>query len=85
VDDKGDVIGPALRAANLLPLPIFESRRGRLQAEVLSQRKDRAVQLGPSATLNFENEATVRFRLQETIIPPTAHASWWVKTCASRC
>ena len=67
VDDGTTVIRPALRAADLLPLAIFERRRSELQAEVLSQRKDRVVQLGPSATLNFENEVTVRFRVQEIL------------------
>lgn len=67
MDDKTAAIRRALHAGDLLPLPIFESRRRRLQADVLSQRKDRAVQMGPSATLNFENEATVRFRLQEIL------------------
>ena len=50
-----------------MPLATFERRRKRLQAEVLAHREDRAVQVGPSATLNFENELTVRFRLQEIL------------------
>jgi hypothetical protein len=67
VADKTDIVRGALHAGDLLPLPLFERRRRRLQAEVLSQRKDRAVQVGPSATLNFENETTVRFRVQEIL------------------
>ena len=50
-----------------MPLATFERRRSRLQAEVSTQREDRAVVLGPGATLVFENEATVRFRLQEIL------------------
>ena len=57
----------ALLAKDLMPLATFESKRTELQAEVLTQREDRAVKMGPSATLIFENEVTVRFRLQEIL------------------
>jgi hypothetical protein len=57
----------ALLAKDLLPLETFERKRSRLQAEVLAHREDRAVRMGPSATLIFENEVTVRFRLQEIL------------------
>lgn len=56
-----------LLASDLLPLATFERRRTRLQAEVLTHREDRAVRMGPGATLIFENEVTVRFRLQEIL------------------
>ena len=67
MDDETDLTRSALRAEDLLPLATFERRRRRLQAEVLAQREDRAVQMGPSAMLNFENEATIRFRVQEIL------------------
>jgi Protein of unknown function (DUF3501) len=57
----------ALRAEDLMPLATFERERTRLQAEVLAQRLDRAVPMGSGATLIFENETTVRFRLQEIL------------------
>jgi hypothetical protein len=66
-DDRIDVTQRTLRARDLMPLATFERRRRRLQAEVQAHRADRAVQMGPAATLNFENEMTVRFRLQEIL------------------
>jgi len=57
----------ALLAKHLLPLATFERRRPELQAEAQAHREDRAVQIGGSATLIFENEVTVRFRLQEIL------------------
>lgn len=57
----------ALLAKDLLPLATFERRRPELQAEAQAHRDDRAVQIGRSATLIFENEVTVRFRLQEIL------------------
>jgi hypothetical protein len=62
-----DDIPRSLRAKDLMPLAMFERKRTRLQAEVLTQRQDRAVRIGSAATLSFENEATVRFRLQEIL------------------
>ena len=57
----------ALLAKDLMPLETFERKRTKLQAEVLTHREDRAVRIGPGATLIFENELTVRFRLQEIL------------------
>lgn len=56
-----------LQPSDLMPLATFERKRSRLQAEVGRQRADRAVPMGPGATLVFENEVTVRFRLQEIL------------------
>lgn len=56
-----------LRARDLMPLALFERKRSGLQADVLALRGDRAVRIGSGATLTFENEATVRFRLQEIL------------------
>jgi len=78
-----------------MPLATFERRRRRLQAEVLAHRQDRAVRMEPGATLNLENELTVRFRLPEILregaisgdaaVQAQIDADWWVKTCASHC
>lgn len=63
VEDKPRTLQPS----DLMPLATFERKRSRLQAEVGRQREDRAVPIGPGATLVFENEVTVRFRLQEIL------------------
>ena len=57
----------ALLAKDLMPLETFERKRTKLQAEVLTHREDRAVPIGRGAMLIFENELTVRFRLQEIL------------------
>jgi glycerol-3-phosphate dehydrogenase subunit C len=56
-----------LQPSDLMPLATFERARSRLQAEAQRQREDRAVPMGPDATLVFESEITVRFRLQEIL------------------
>jgi hypothetical protein len=65
--DRTDPLPHTLAPSDLMPLAAFEHARPHLQAEVQRLREDRTVSMGPGATLVFENEVTVSFRLQEIL------------------
>ena len=56
-----------IRAADILPLAEYERRRGRLRERAMSARAARRLQLGPHASLIFENEDTIRYQIQEIL------------------
>ena len=56
-----------IRAADILPLAEYERRRTRLRDRARSARAARRLQLGPHASLVFENEDTVRYQIQEIL------------------
>lgn len=56
---------PVLSRANLWSLEEYEKRRPSFQADVLAHKKNRTVHLGNNLSIAFEDEMTIRYRLQE--------------------
>ena len=56
-----------IRAADILPLAEYERQRGRLRDRAMSARAARRLQLGPHASLVFENVETIRYQIQEIL------------------
>jgi hypothetical protein len=52
---------------NLMTLEAYSSWRKRHKAEVIAHRKLRSVALGEHVTLQFEDERTVRYQIQEML------------------
>lgn len=62
---------PVLSRANLWSLDDYAKRRPTFQAEVMAHKKNRTVHLGNHLTLNFEDEMTVRYQIQEMLFAET--------------
>ena len=56
-----------ITAADLLPLPEYETRRKALKQNLLPMKKRRRVEVGPFATFYFENYATMWLQVQEML------------------
>lgn len=54
-------------SASLMTLEAYAKARPRFRAEVLAHKKNRTVALGPSVTLIFEDELTIRYQIQEML------------------
>jgi Protein of unknown function (DUF3501) len=58
---------PVLSRANLWSPEEYSKRRPTFRPEVLAHKKNRTVHLGNNLTLQFEDEMTVRFQIQEML------------------
>ncbi len=58
---------PVLSRANLWSLEEYEKRRPTFQPEVLAHKKNRTVHLGNNLSIAFEDEMTIRYRIQELL------------------
>ncbi|HOB00585.1 MAG TPA: DUF3501 family protein [Casimicrobium huifangae] len=58
---------PVLSRANLWSLEEYAKRRPTFQPEVMAHKKNRTVHLGNHLTLQFEDEMTVRYQIQEML------------------
>jgi hypothetical protein len=58
---------PVLSRANIWSLDEYAKRRTTFRPEVLAHLKNRSVHLGANLTLQFEDETTVRFQIQEML------------------
>ncbi len=58
---------PVLSRANLWSLEEYEKRRPTFRPEVMAHKKNRTVHLGNHLTLQFEDEMTVRYQIQEML------------------
>lgn len=58
---------PVLSRANLWSLEEYAKRRPTFRPEVLAHKKNRTVHLGNHLTLQFEDEMTVRYQIQEML------------------
>jgi hypothetical protein len=56
-----------LLVKDLVSLEAYASEHEEFRAEVTAHRIDRTVRVGRSATLQFEDELSVRYRIQETL------------------
>ena len=56
-----------LLAKDLLPLETYAHEREGFRAEAMAHRRDRTVRVGPNAMVIFEDELTVRYRIQEML------------------
>ncbi|MGL4231230.1 MAG: DUF3501 family protein [Casimicrobium sp.] len=58
---------PVLSRANIWSLDEYTKRRTTFRPEVLAHKKNRTVHLGANLTLQFEDEMTVRYQIQEML------------------
>ncbi len=52
---------------SLLTLESYARQRGEFRARVMAHKRNRTVHVGPSVTLLFEDELTVRYQIQEML------------------
>lgn len=64
---------PVLSRANLWSLEEYAKRRPTFRPEVMAHKKNRTVHLGNHLTLQFEDEMTVRYQIQEMLRDETAY------------
>lgn len=58
---------PAITRDSLLTLEAYAKARPSMRAQVMAHKKDRTVHLGPHLTLQFEDELTMRYQIQEML------------------
>jgi hypothetical protein len=58
---------PAIARDSLLPLEAYARERGAFRARVIEHKKVRTVHLGEHVTLQFEDELTIRYQVQEML------------------
>lgn len=56
-----------IERGSLLPLEAYARERIAFRARVIEHKKRRAVHLGEHVTLNFEDELTIRYQIQEML------------------
>jgi len=56
-----------LTRADLLSLEQYAEQRPAMRARVLAHKKNRHIQLGPHATLAFEDRLTIQYQIQEML------------------
>ena len=56
-----------IERGSLLPLEAYARERISFRARVIEHKKRRAVHLGEHVTLNFEDELTIRYQIQEML------------------
>ena len=54
-------------STSLMTLEAYAKARPAFRAEVLAHKKNRTIALGPSVTLIFEDELTIRYQIQEML------------------
>ncbi len=64
---------PVLSRANLWSLEEYAKRRPTFRPEVMAHKKNRTVHLGNHLTLQFEDEMTVRYQIQEMLRDESAY------------
>lgn len=52
---------------SLLPLRLYQLQRPQRRAAAIAHRRRRSLSLGPSMRLHFEDEASVRYQIQEVL------------------
>jgi hypothetical protein len=50
-----------------MPLEVYARERARFREKVMAHKKDRTVPLGDHVTLQFEDELTIRYQVQEML------------------
>jgi hypothetical protein len=58
---------PAISRDSLLTLEAYAKQRKEFRSRVLAHKKNRILHVGPSVTLIFEDELTVRYQVQEML------------------
>jgi len=58
---------PKIERGSLLPLEAYAKQRTSFRAKVIAHKKDRKVQVGDHLTLEFEDELTIRYQVQEML------------------
>jgi len=56
-----------IKRESLLPLEAYARQRNDFRARVMEHRKSRSVRLGEHLTLQFEDELTIRYQVQEML------------------
>jgi len=56
-----------IKRESLLPLETYARERNAFRAKVMAHKKKRTVQLGEHVTLQFEDELTIRYQVQEML------------------
>ena len=56
-----------LQVADLLTLEAYHRERAQFRARVLAHKRNRQVQIGPNATLYFEDRLTIQYQVQEML------------------
>lgn len=61
--------GPAgIAPESLLPLQQYQQQRAQQRAQAIAHRRQRSLPLGPAMWLQFEDEASVRYQIQEMLL-----------------
>lgn len=58
---------PKIERQSLLSLEAYAKQRASFRAKVIAHKRDRKVQLGDHLTLDFEDELTIRYQIQEML------------------
>jgi hypothetical protein len=58
---------PRINAASLMTLEAYAKVRKDFRANVMAHKKNRTVAVGPHVTLQFEDEMTMRYQIQEML------------------
>ena len=56
-----------IKRENLLSLEAYARQRGEFRARVIEHKRKRSLQLGEHVTLQFEDELTIRYQVQEML------------------
>ena len=56
-----------IKRDSLLTLEVYAKQRPQFRAKVIEHKKRRTVHLGPNLTLQFEDELTIRYQVQEML------------------
>lgn len=58
---------PKIERDSLMALEVYAVQRAQFRTEVMAHKKNRTVRLGGNVTLNFEDELTIRYQIQEML------------------
>lgn len=58
---------PRITRGDLLSLEDYEEQRASIRSDVVVHKKNRFLQLGPHASLQFEDQITMRYQIQEML------------------
>ena len=61
-------LNPAITADSLMSLEAYTKARKTLKPEIIAHRKRRSVRLGEHINLQFEDEKTIRYQIQEMLL-----------------
>ena len=67
ISPRGRYLRGMIQRDSLLSLEAYAKQRSQFRAKVMEHKKRRTVHLGGNVTLQFEDELTVRYQVQEML------------------